>query len=261
MRFFLFFFIFCALSSGAFAREAKEQRARRDVAARLLLLALDDRDAAGIDAAVKALSENLEPAGVPVFAPLKMRLEALADDLRRARNAVADARLRAAIGETTSVFGVDTAPPLTPDLKLAQSVYAENCRACHGDNGAGDGQLASKVRGGVPSFVAGPSASKSPFAFYQKIAAGKVGTPMPGYERKLDPLNIWSLAYLAASFDLQPPPKDPDLQALLKRGLSHDRLSRSDDAELAAWAGDATLLPYLRTRAPFASTVPRSAPR
>ncbi len=250
----------CLAPGAAFAREAKEQRARRDVAARALLLALDDRDAQGIESAVKTLAENLEPEGVPVFAPLKARLEALASALLKAPATVESARMRAAISEATDVFGVDTSPPLTPEPGLARDVYKTQCRACHGDTGAGDGELAVKVKGGVPSLVSGPAATKSPFAFYQKIAAGRPGTPMPGYDKKLDPTTLWALAFLAAGFDAKTP-KSVDVAPLLRRGLSLERLARSDDAELAAWAGDPALVPFLRAKAPYALSIPRAAPR
>lgn len=257
MRFLLVCLLVLVGSSPAFSREAKEQRTRRDAAARQLLLALDDRDGNGVQAAAKIVAQNLEPAGVPVFAPLRARLEALAADLIRSRDSVSYERLRAAIADTTDTFGVDTAPPLTPDLTMARSVYKAQCSACHGAVGAGDGSLAAKVPGGVPSFLKGAAASKSPFAFYQKIAAGKAGTPMRGYETKLEAMTLWSLAFLAASFDSERPVKELDLSPLLKRGLTLERLARSDDEEIVSWAGDRALLPALRTQAPFAPAVPR----
>jgi mono/diheme cytochrome c family protein len=244
---------FVLFSPLAFARESKEQRARRDLAARALLIALDDQSADAVEAASKSLSENLEPAGVPVFAPLKARLATLGAAFRAGKPD--QAAVRAAIADTTAMFGVDTVPPLTPDLAGAQAAYRDQCRSCHGDSGAGDGILAKKVKGGVPSLVN----AKSPFALYQRIAAGRAGTAMPGFDNRFDSEMLWALSYLCASFSLAAPAANPPLAPLLARGLSLDLLSRLDDAELAAWSGDAALLAFLRTRAPFLPAVPRFA--
>lgn len=247
-------------SSSAMARETQVQRQRRDVVARELLTALDDAAPSRIQDSVTTLSGLLTPEGVAVYEPLKVRLLTLVKTLEATPAKVSVATLRAFITETTDLFGVEITPSQTPDIAAARAYYAGNCRSCHGETGAGDGPLSGKVKGGVPSFVSGPVSTKSPFSYYQKIALGRPDTAMPGYGKKLEPLEIWSLAFLTAGFDAASA-KDIDLAPLLKAGLSMERLSRMDDAELAAWTKDPSLVPALRSRAPGSPSVPRLSPR
>lgn len=74
------------------------------------------------------------------------------------------------------------------DLALGEKLFAAHCRACHGDEGRGDGLLASKLTRPVTNLVHGPflwtqrSTARDPSLISKVIRYGIPGTDMPGHE-------------------------------------------------------------------------------
>lgn len=90
----------------------------------------------------------------------------------------------------------------TPDtLALGARLYAENCAACHGPEGKGDGFAAASSSGIEPDFTAAPTAAgAAPALYYAKIARGGMGTGMPNWGTVLSEDELWALAAYLHSF-------------------------------------------------------------
>ncbi len=108
----------------------------------------------------------------------------------------------------------------TPEsLANGKRLYAQNCAACHGENGAGDGVLAEKVAAEFGKGLAGMNDSHpvdftdakrmlgaSPALLHGKILRGGMGTGMPMWGSIFTDEQIWNLvAYLYAfQFEYSP---------------------------------------------------------
>jgi mono/diheme cytochrome c family protein len=70
-------------------------------------------------------------------------------------------------------------------LALGQTLYRQNCAACHGETGAGDGVFAPATRGHSvepPTDFTGPDLLAASNALLQgKILRGGMGTGMPAW--------------------------------------------------------------------------------
>ncbi|MFH1970726.1 MAG: c-type cytochrome [Verrucomicrobiota bacterium] len=101
----------------------------------------------------------------------------------------------------------------TPDgLAEGRRLYAQNCAACHGETGAGDGVFAAEVQSnfgqamstmqgssGAPANFTDPQAmlGASPALLQGKILRGGMGTGMPNWGPVFDERKMWDLvAYL-----------------------------------------------------------------
>lgn len=109
----------------------------------------------------------------------------------------------------------------TTPAKVVQGaqLYAENCAACHGEQGAGDGVMAEAVRAEFPPLPghphSGPSdftdpgfmLSASPALQQGKIIRGGMGTGMPYWGPIFTPEQVWALVdYLwTFPFDYEEP--------------------------------------------------------
>ncbi len=93
---------------------------------------------------------------------------------------------------------------IQPDLKAAKDIYAENCAACHGATGQGDGAAGKKMMPRPADFHAPERAFKSIFSYYNTITHGVTGTGMPAFGTKLDETARWSLAFYVMQFQLDP---------------------------------------------------------
>ncbi|HYG28580.1 MAG TPA: FTR1 family protein [Allosphingosinicella sp.] len=135
----------------------------------------------------------------------KAGLTAQADSLRRAIAAKVPAEQVAATArrlgrELLAAFPVPLAPRAAPDLGRAAQLYSENCAACHGPAGAGDGPMA---RGMEPPPIAftdrARAQERSVFALYQVIEQGLEGTPMQSFAH-LPAEDRWALAFHSGRF-------------------------------------------------------------
>ncbi len=90
--------------------------------------------------------------------------------------------------------------PVTEEsLKEGQTVYDQNCLFCHGEGGAGDGQVAAMLTTKPPRFDDAEHMDKETDGeFFCKIATGK--DPMPGFAKKLTADQIWHTINYVRSF-------------------------------------------------------------
>ncbi len=90
----------------------------------------------------------------------------------------------------------------TPDdLALGSNLYTQNCAACHGTTGQGDGFSSSASPGTEPNFRdASMMAGASPALYYAKIARGGMGTGMPNWGTILTEDELWAVTDYLYSF-------------------------------------------------------------
>ncbi|HEY0011931.1 MAG TPA: FTR1 family protein [Allosphingosinicella sp.] len=135
----------------------------------------------------------------------KPGLVAQADALRRAIGAKAPPErisesARRLGRELLAAFPVPLAPRTAPDLGRAAALYRDNCAACHGAAGGGDGPSARGMEPPPIAFTDRARASeRSVFALYQVIEQGLEGTAMPSFAH-LSGEDRWALAFYAGRF-------------------------------------------------------------
>lgn len=96
-------------------------------------------------------------------------------------------------------YGLTVTPKDIPDLNRGARLFGQNCAACHGASGHGDGPLA---KGLVPE----PSnfhdenrmRMRSIYGLYNTITLGVSGTPMQSYAQ-LSEADRWNLAFYVSS--------------------------------------------------------------
>jgi len=117
---------------------------------------------------------------------------------------VADAshRLAAAL---LAAYPVPLAPTRTPDFAHGAQLFAQNCVACHGATGNGDGPAAKALATPPIAFTSEDRArERSVFSLYQIVTQGVDGTPMPSFASLSDD-DRWSLALYVSHFAVPDP--------------------------------------------------------
>lgn len=84
------------------------------------------------------------------------------------------------------------------DLAPAQSLYADRCARCHGEDGAGDGSDAKLYKPLPSSLLSDEVRQSTDGELFWKISKGR--RPMPGYEGELNEQQRWELVNLLRSF-------------------------------------------------------------
>lgn len=94
-----------------------------------------------------------------------------------------------------AAYPTPLAPRSVPDLNRAARLYAEQCAACHGANGAGDGPNAEGLDPPPIAFTdLARAQQRSLFGLYQVIGQGLDGTAMASYAH-LSESDRWALAF------------------------------------------------------------------
>ncbi|MDX1454269.1 MAG: FTR1 family protein [Gammaproteobacteria bacterium] len=163
----------------------------------------------------------------------------------------------AAINETTAEMRsvllasglLDAAPRRVPQLAGADALYAQNCAACHGANGMGDGPAAPGMEPEPTNFHDSErAAQRTLYGLYNTISLGVDGTSMPAFPQLSDSQR-WALAFYvggmhvspdtlakgAAAFDTLPAEQQPDLAGLTATRLAEVAERSSLQADLHAY--------------------------
>src|SRR2546427_1194187 len=121
------------------------------------------------------------------LAHIAQLLEALAppDSVSRATDSLVALVTAAAGGPKV----VEPLPKRPPSLERGALVYREQCAACHGESGRGDGPKAKSLKGPPPANLADPAVmgNKSLLDIFRRIAVGTPGTAMPEFAEDLPP--------------------------------------------------------------------------
>ena len=91
------------------------------------------------------------------------------------------------------------------EMTRGEALYQQNCAACHGAQGEGDGFAAAASIGAEPDFTdLRSTAGASSALLYAKIARGGMGTGMPNWGTLLTEDELWALVAYVQSFSYMP---------------------------------------------------------
>lgn len=154
-------------------------------------------------------------------------------------------------------YPIGAVPATPPEPARAAALYAQQCAACHGPTGQGDGLAGASLDPPPIAFTdAARAALRTPFALYEVISQGVPGTGMASFA-VLPEEDRWALAFYVGSLAYSPQVR-ADGEALWRTSTElHGRiptleaLTRTSEAELATSveATQATaIIAYLRSR-------------
>src|SRR5207245_11077045 len=106
-------------------------------------------------------------------------------------------RIATAVGGRGAIIPIPAQPP---SLARGAQVFHEQCAACHGDTGRGDGPKARRLKGPPPADLTDPAAlgAVTPIDIYRKIMLGVAGAAMPSFEEPVPASDRWAVtAYVA----------------------------------------------------------------
>jgi mono/diheme cytochrome c family protein len=87
-------------------------------------------------------------------------------------------------------------PASAPDLANGARIYAENCAACHGETGQGDGPVALDTEGMAPRDFTDPARAReqTPHEWFRTITNGNIEKLMPPWRNVLTEQERWDVA-------------------------------------------------------------------
>ena len=90
------------------------------------------------------------------------------------------------------------APETPPNARSGRALFAENCAACHGETGRGDGPTAASLPG-PPTAFADPNAvwERSPAELFHTAKFGRIEKLMPPWSNRLSDGQIWNAVFYA----------------------------------------------------------------
>lgn len=102
------------------------------------------------------------------------------------------------------VYPVPVAPAQVPDLSVAAALYRDNCAACHGAEGRGDGQTGEHLDPPPIDFTDHARARvRSPYALFEVTTQGVAETGMAAFEF-LSEGERWALAFYVGNMSATP---------------------------------------------------------
>ena len=96
--------------------------------------------------------------------------------------------------------------PILPDsqsIGVGETLYQENCAACHGVSGLGDGPSALGLSPAPVNFSAGHTATHSDGDLYYWISQGVTNSAMVAYDEKFSEEEIWHLVNYVRRLSMQ----------------------------------------------------------
>lgn len=262
--------LFCCLSSSiALCRETSAEKEAALVALRRVLVGLEEGAFQETKPRADGLKVDFLLANRHFPEPDKSQLVAELDRVLQ-KGSQADAMILR--DRLIKVSGIDLAPAQTPDLASAGQIYKEQCAACHGVMGEGNGVLAPKMNLKPQGFKALLEGSATPFRFLNVLlVGGRPATVMPSFKEKHELEMLWSLAFYVASLRSSRDElvTQDVLNKMVTSGLSLTILAKSTDTDLREWvkkavpeiadnqAKMAATVDFLRVKGPFSSKLPR----
>ncbi len=161
-------------------------------------------------------------------------------------------------------LSVAVSPTQIPDLTLGRQVYVQNCAACHGKTGKGDGPLAMGGKAPMtppptdftnPLYVFGAS----PFRAYNVLLTGIPGSAMGTFDDLLSDNDLWSVAFFLNTLAVTPGgAKPPQGLFTLKELALFSNRELKEGLQAASVKDTNEALRFLRTKAPEDPSIPRS---
>jgi high-affinity iron transporter len=155
------------------------------------------------------------------------------------------AEITALQGRLVSSLGVAGAMDLPTgplDLARGKVLYVQNCAACHGESGLGDGPASKNSPIPVPSIgSAAAAADLTPTLAYNVVTVGVRGTPMPEFGNTLPPQDRWNIinyVYELRGEKMELPAAPADAVAQSGRAAANSVLALLDSALEFARTGD-----------------------
>jgi high-affinity iron transporter len=144
---------------------------------------------------------------VPGARPFADRLVGIDARVREARDpGGVSSDCASLVDDLVTATGIARAPVVIPDLREGSALFAQNCAACHGPTGNGDGPAAAALKPRPANFHSDDvMASLTPFKAFNVIRFGVRGTAMAPFA-SLDEKERWDLAFYL--FTLRQPPCD-----------------------------------------------------
>jgi high-affinity iron transporter len=97
--------------------------------------------------------------------------------------------------ELLATYPVPIAPKSVPDIARGSAMYQEQCAACHGATGHGDGPAAAQLDPPPVAFTdADRARARSLYSLYEAISQGVGGTAMPSFP-SLSEADRWALSF------------------------------------------------------------------
>lgn len=194
--------------------------------------------------------------------PKQPALLAQADQLVAAVAAKAESAQVAALArglaeDLLASYPIGAVPASPPEPARAAALYVQQCAACHGPSGHGDGPAAAGLDPPPIAFTdADRAAQRTPLALYEVISQGVPGTGMASFAG-LPEADRWALAFYVGSLAYSPQAR-ADGEALWRSSAGvHGRiptleaLTRTREADLATTLPAAqanAIVAYLRFR-------------
>lgn len=141
--------------------------------------------------------------------PNQPRLLARADQLVAAVDLRADPTQVAVLArgmadDLLADYPIGAVPASPPEPARVTALYAQQCAACHGPSGRGDGVAGIALDPPPIAFTdAGRAAQRTPLALYQVISQGVPGTGMPSFAA-LSEADRWALAFYTGGLAYSP---------------------------------------------------------
>lgn len=123
---------------------------------------------------------------------------------------------------------IEVAPKTQPDLEVGAKLFQQNCVACHGNAGHGDGPAGGSLNP-KPANFHDPELvwNSAPFKFYNTIRLGVPGTGMAAFSQLSDD-DVWALSYYVKSLPYQNAGAETSNEL-----ISSSDIATMTDAELA----------------------------
>jgi high-affinity iron transporter len=146
-----------------------------------------------------ALETNRELSETHATPEIETKLRTLNQLIARKADAEHVSRLARAIqAQVIQVAHLEVAPIRWPSLQRGNRIFTQNCVACHGSTGKGDG-LAGKTLDPKPAnFLDEHMKEVSPFQAFNTIRLGVPGTAMPPFHALSDK-EVWDVAFYVVS--------------------------------------------------------------
>src|SRR5512137_2323408 len=129
-------------------------------------------------------------------------------------------------------------PASAPDVQQGAAIYAQNCAACHGDKGLGDGLQSMQLPVTVPGIgLADVARQASPAGWFKTVTQGNLDRFMPPFVGALSDQQRWDV--VAYAFTLHTTPQEiAEGQQLFEADCPNCASKFSDQARMAALSED-----------------------